>query len=287
MLEARRGGVRATSALHRTAPLVALLLVACGGERGDPVLRCSVAGRTDVCRNETLAVKLAAAVLPASVTEHTFQVVEVPGGRPVRGRREVHGALLEFHPGHPLRADLADSGLLAGRTYRLTLRGAPALACVRLLDGSPLESGFSADFETRAEGTGPEFLDPVPGAPALRSHAVESEEGSWWLRFSEPLDPRSLQGLSCRLVGPWHVAALPEADPLLEVELVNNDPAVLRLTPPAALAASLQPELEYSLNLPFSKLLDFGERSLEQSGGDLRVRLRWNPGGPGARKGGS
>lgn len=115
---------------------------------------------------------------------------------------EARGSLLLVHPRLPLRPDLADAGLPPGRELRLCLSGLPRLQAIAGTTGARLLGDLVIPLRTLAAAD-PAALSgfPAAGNPIrlleLSDGGVlglgSARLGPARLRWSAPLDPRSLQ----------------------------------------------------------------------------------------------
>jgi hypothetical protein len=158
----------------------AFLLPACGGgssggssnpsDKAAPALALvdvNVSGYVGVALNKIIKFEFSADLDPDTVRPDTIQIREGPGyGIQVPGYFEVDGSVVYFYPRLPVLADLSDGGLHAGKSYRITLPGYPAVATVRSFSNGHLAQTTTEDFQTALASSSTlfvdNFLDPLP-----------------------------------------------------------------------------------------------------------------------------
>ena len=246
----------------RRAPLAAALLAAAGCLRGAPLeLASHDAGSAGGARlNQPIVLTFSARIDPGSVRAETIRVVRARDGAAVPGRLAVAETIVTFSPKAACRADLTDGGFQPGERYRVEVPGLPRLAAVRSIDGALLEGGVTFEFETVAAAvTAPAaelFVDANPGAGTHFQPSVLLVDGRARLRFSKPLDPRSVPEASFWFRGPWTNTAHAKMDPRFHATLVENDgEAVIELAIDDALPIALDPQgMGYNVAVDLEKL---------------------------------
>ena len=161
---------------------------------------------SSVFLNEDLEFVFSHAPDPATVTQHTFRVVDQEGNV-AAGRWSVSGRTLSFHPASVLRDDLSGGGYRPSTRYSVELVGFPSLSSIASIEGWPLDRSRRFEFETvqvAGERRGVVFDDASPGsaAPVHLATALgrSSRTGAWQLEAddalvlscAEPLDPSTL-----------------------------------------------------------------------------------------------
>jgi hypothetical protein len=217
--------------------LVLLVLASCAGSPEPDsleLLSFRQEGQTGVFLNETLVFHFSAEVDQASVTGQSFRI-HGPEGRRARGRIEVQGSKLLFHPELPRAADLSDGGFVPDGLYHVELAGFPRPDGLRGRRREVLERTVHASFSTvrRASGSRP-FLDPSPGVSRLWLSVREDERQIGPLdpirfRCEEAVDPTTVRSEQFKLYRSTKRDAGtggegPQLDALAcEVRLVRND----------------------------------------------------------------
>jgi hypothetical protein len=228
--------------------------------------------------NEPLRLDFSAPIDPASVASGAIRLVHDGDGTPVRGRFRCEGATLTFVPEAPAAPDLSDAAFLPGARVKLEVTGLPRLTALRSLSGEGLATGFTerrpALPRARDWITAPcaeLFVDPVPGPPELLSRTARLVGGRITLRFSEPLDPRTVAAARFRLHGPWSRESHPAENPDLAATLAENGTAAeLHLSLRSAEALPMQVDAATPLELRFEPrdaLRDLAGAALQQNGG--------------------
>jgi hypothetical protein len=253
------------SAALRRAPLASLLVVAAACVRGEALelVRHEAGAQSGARLNQPIVLTFGARLDPGSVRPESVRVVRARDGSAVAGRLAVAEAVVTFTPRIACRPDLSDGGFEPGERYRVEVPGLPQLACVRSLDGALLGAGVAFEFTTVAAAgdakAGELFVDANPGVRPHFEPSARLVDGRTRIRFSKPLDPRTIAGASFWFEGPWHLSARPRTDPLFRATLVENDTeAVIELAVEGPLPAPIDPaEKSYAVALELSKLHDF------------------------------
>ena len=198
----------------------ALSLAACGGGGGGggdgsqaantlTLIDVSVGDFDGVALNEILKFEFSEDLDPDTVRPDTIQIREGPNyGIQVPGEFRVDGNMVYFYPRLPLLADLSDSGLQAGKPYRITLPGSPKVATVRNYMGERLPEPQTASFQTAVAGSPnvfiDNFLDPLPPQvqfvnPASGATEVPADSEIWLTFNRRPLHPATVNSGNIRL----------------------------------------------------------------------------------------
>jgi hypothetical protein len=246
----------------RSLPIAAALLATAGCTRGAPLelLRYDAGPAGGARLNEPIVLAFSSPIDPGSVRAESVRVVRAGDGAAVPGRLTVAAASVTFAPKLACRPDLSDGGLHPGERYRVEVPGLPRLACVRSLDGALLDGGVSFEFATVAAACNAPaaelFVDPSPGVRPRFEPSVLLADGRARLRFSKPLDPRTVPETKFWFKGPWQLDALPKMNPLFKATLVENDgEAVIELAVEGAPPIPLDPqEKSYAVEVELSKL---------------------------------
>ncbi len=228
--------------------------------------------------NEPLRLDFSAPVDPASVAAGAVRAVRDGDGVALAGRWRCEGATLTFVPAAPTRADLADAAWAPASVIRVEVVGLPRLVALRSGSGEGLAEGFTlrrpvagrpADWH--AAPAAELFCDPRPGPPELVTRTARLVAGRIELRFSEPLDPRTLAAARFRLHGPWSRESHPDDNPDMAATLLENgEAAVVALelrsgtTLPMPVDAATPLELRFE---PKDALRDLVDAALAQNGG--------------------
>jgi len=156
---------------------VALAAMACGGSSGGAsgkdtsnslvLVDVSVGGFDGVPLNEVIVFEFSEDLDPDTVRPDTIQIREGPNyGWQVPGYFNVDGNMVYFYPRLPALPDLSDSGLQAGKPYRITLPGNPKVATLRSFTNEHLLKKTVVTFQTALTGSAnifvDNFLDPLP-----------------------------------------------------------------------------------------------------------------------------
>ncbi|MSR45954.1 MAG: hypothetical protein EXS13_02615 [Planctomycetes bacterium] len=190
--------------------------------------------------NAPIVVTFTKPVEPGSVAAGGMRLLAESDGAPIRGAWRVDGTTATFHPLPPCAADLSDAALPAGGRVRVELVGLPRMTALRSSDGVALEEGATVLLSVRARDATTLFIDPMPGAPRLETRPARLIDGRIVLRFSEPLDPRTLAEARFWLHGRWSRESRPTENPLMDARLIANSPvAVVELGGPAQLPMQL------------------------------------------------
>lgn len=184
-----------------------------GGESGALVLLSLDAGSDPerVALNQPITFLFSRDVDPASVSADTLLLREAPEfAVEARGRFEVEGAVVRFHPDLPKDFERPDGGLRIGARYRVTAPAFPGGRTLAAADGDPLAEPISATFRAASDVDPPLYVDAEPGPPAVLATspaaALPSGEAAVpvdsiiRIDFGEPLLPRT--------VGPETVSVL-------------------------------------------------------------------------------
>jgi hypothetical protein len=170
--------------------------------------------------NETLVFDFDRELDRASVTQESVRIVG-PEKKPARGRLEVTGKKVLFHPDVPRSADLADGGLAPASVYSVAVAGFPFPDGVRDRDGRPLAESYFASFTTVDPGatTGQVLEDLTPDrAEPMRLAATEiGPVDAIELVCGEPVDPRTLVAEDFELLDYESTSRIP-----VRVELREN-----------------------------------------------------------------
>jgi hypothetical protein len=271
--------------LHRLLPLTVPLFATFACARPEPlVLRSHDAGPGGVARlNQPIVLAFNTPLDPGSVRPETVRVVRLRDGAAVAGRLAVAAASVTFAPKIACRPDLADGALEPGERYRVEVPGLPQLACVRSLDGFVLDAGVSFEFTTVAAARDAAarelFVDASPGVRPHFGASAQIVDGVVRLRFSKPLDPRTIPNTKFWFNGPWHLESKPWTDPLFKACLVENDPeAVIELSSDVPPPFPLDPsEKHYAVEIELSKLRDFSDVALTPDKGAKSISLTFVP----------
>jgi hypothetical protein len=156
-------------------------------EYGGPlrVLAVSVGGLSLNPLNDPVVVQFSASVDPSTVRADTIQIRQGPNyGLQAPGRYEVRGPLVTFFPRLPVRADLADCGVLPSSNYRVTIPGLPSSTTVRAAKGlDPVAQTTRWDWSTATDpslyfSTRP-YRDPPPPRVACTTPADLLPAAPW------------------------------------------------------------------------------------------------------------
>jgi hypothetical protein len=159
-------------------PVLILAIGACGGGSSGGasgkdtsnslvLVDVSVGGFDGVPLNEVIVFEFSEDLDPDTVRSDTIQIREGPNyGWQVPGYFHVDGNMVYFYPRLPALPDLSDSGLQAGKPYRITLPGNPKVATLRSYTNEHLLKKTVVTFQTALTGSAnifvDNFLDPLP-----------------------------------------------------------------------------------------------------------------------------
>lgn len=250
------------SGARRRAALAATLFAAAACTRVAPLelLRHDAGPARGTRLNEPIVLEFSAKIDPGSVRAETIRVVRARDGAAVAGRLSVDAAGVTFAPKVACRPNLSDGGFQPGERYRVEVPGLPRIACVRSLDGALLDGGAAFEFTTVAAASDAPaaelFVDANSGVVPHFQSSLLLVDGRARLRFSKPLDPRTVPEAKFWFKGPWHLDSRPRMDPLFKATLLENDvEAVIELAIDQAPPIPLDPlEKSYEVEVELSKL---------------------------------
>jgi hypothetical protein len=254
------------SAAPRRATLAPLLFAAVACVRGQTLelVRHDAGAPAGARLNQPVVLTFDAPVDPGSVRPETVRVVRARDGSAVAGRLAVAAAVVTFTPRIACQPDLADGGFVVGERYRVEVPGLPQLACVRSLDGALLDAGVVFEFATVAAARDAEtsllFVDANAGVRPHFKPSARLVDGRARIRFSKPLDPRTIPEASFWFAGPWTRQDRQKLDPRFRACLVENDTeAVVELSIDGRPPSPIDPdEKSYAVEVQLSKLREFG-----------------------------